>query len=287
MNTGGRGQGPGAGPGGGDQSALSLLVNAVDSRDGARSAADSLRLRELAGVTGQAGGGRDFSFEEQLILQQQAQSGGGGFGASSQAALLSHLGGIRDQQLLSQLGQQQQLASLLGLGGGGSVTSDVRQALALAQLRQLQPQISNADVLALSRSGALQSLLGGGGGGGSYGASGGLSGLSGVGGLSGLGGLGSASSQGFGNADLESLQRLEELNRRQRFLTAATEGTRSRPEGMTHARSDQELDSEPAPTDHVSKAAHDKEELEKTPGSVIVPCRARGMPMDHNFKVCC
>ena len=28
-----------------------------------------------------------------------------------------------------------------------------------------------------------------------------------------------------------------------------------------------------------------KEELEKTPGSVIVPCRARGMPMDHNFKV--
>jgi hypothetical protein len=27
------------------------------------------------------------------------------------------------------------------------------------------------------------------------------------------------------------------------------------------------------------------EELEKTPGSVIVPCRARGMPMDHNFKV--
>jgi hypothetical protein len=25
--------------------------------------------------------------------------------------------------------------------------------------------------------------------------------------------------------------------------------------------------------------------LQKTPGSVIVPCRARGMPMDHNFKV--
>eukprot|EP00977_Amphora_coffeiformis_P022314 scaffold10819_cov130-Amphora_coffeaeformis.AAC.1 len=27
-----------------------------------------------------------------------------------------------------------------------------------------------------------------------------------------------------------------------------------------------------------------KEDIEKTPGSVIVPCRARGMPMDHNFK---
>ena len=28
-----------------------------------------------------------------------------------------------------------------------------------------------------------------------------------------------------------------------------------------------------------------KDDLRKTPGTVIVPCRARGMPMDHNFKV--
>jgi hypothetical protein len=28
-----------------------------------------------------------------------------------------------------------------------------------------------------------------------------------------------------------------------------------------------------------------KDERKKAPGSVIVPCRARGMPMDHNFKV--
>lgn len=28
-----------------------------------------------------------------------------------------------------------------------------------------------------------------------------------------------------------------------------------------------------------------KDERRKAPGSVIVPCRARGMPMDHNFKV--
>jgi hypothetical protein len=29
-----------------------------------------------------------------------------------------------------------------------------------------------------------------------------------------------------------------------------------------------------------------KDTFQKTPGSVVVPCRARGMPMDHNFKVC-
>jgi len=29
-----------------------------------------------------------------------------------------------------------------------------------------------------------------------------------------------------------------------------------------------------------------KDESRETLGSVVVPCRARGMPMDHNFKVC-
>lgn len=37
-------------------------------------------------------------------------------------------------------------------------------------------------------------------------------------------------------------------------------------------------------TGGASTEAECKEEMEKTPGSVIVPCRARGMPMDHNFK---
>ena len=27
--------------------------------------------------------------------------------------------------------------------------------------------------------------------------------------------------------------------------------------------------------------------IARSPGSVVVPCRARGMPMDHNFRVSC
>ena len=34
-----------------------------------------------------------------------------------------------------------------------------------------------------------------------------------------------------------------------------------------------------------SGGAHPNESFKKVPGSVLVPCRARGMPMDHNFKV--
>jgi hypothetical protein len=39
--------------------------------------------------------------------------------------------------------------------------------------------------------------------------------------------------------------------------------------------------------DPVNNATSDtaKDERKKAPGSVIVPCRARGMPMEHNFKV--
>ena len=40
--------------------------------------------------------------------------------------------------------------------------------------------------------------------------------------------------------------------------------------------------SSPAMSTHDSQKT--KDDLRKTPGTVIVPCRARGMPMDHNFK---
>ena len=341
----------------GDQSALSLLVNAADSRDnpGARrdasgglsgaaggSLADTLRLRGFAGAG-------EPSFEEQLMLQQQAQSllGAGGGGSSM---LLSQL---RDQQgLLSQLGgslggagganqQNQQLAALLGLGGGPAAAAnpgnDVRSALA-AQLRQSQQQqqqqqqqqhqLSHADILALSRSGALSS--------------GGIAGL-----MSRMGGAGGGMS-GFGGSglasELENLQRLEELERRQRLMSSAMAGGGSslaaqqaaaqasanaaaaagqnamdtsggmhgsvlRDDRMTAAHLSrapppaQEMASgtpkakPPTPIEQVPPISQvackpvpvpnesNKEELEKTPGSVIVPCRARGMPMDHNFKV--
>jgi hypothetical protein len=291
---------------GGDQSALSLLVNAADGHDNARlqrelnslqgrSFADTLRLRGL----GVDGGG--LGIEEQLLMAQQ-QHQQSQFGNQ---ALLAHL---RDQNLLAQLGHsQQQLASLLGLGGGGGggngnspAGHDIRSLLA-AQMRQqqqqqqMQQQLTNADLLALSRSGipGLSGILGGGG----------LPG----GGMSGL------------PTDLEGLQRLEELERRQLLLNAsaqhggripspmvnpaAPEQAHSQPQASRAARQPEPMlradapastalpgrkkDKEPAATEarDVGTSATSKSEVEKSPGSVIVPCRARGMPMDHNFKV--
>jgi hypothetical protein len=291
------GRGPGAPPAN-DNSALSLLVNAVDSRDGGRrdsgggstpgrSLADVLRLQ---GLTGDAGP----SLEEQLLMyqqhqqQQQQQLAYGSHQAPG--GLFSQLWDQRNmfsQQLgqHQQLGQQQQLANLLGLGGGSN-PNDMRAALA-AQLRQSQapPQFTQADLLALSRSGALQ----------------GLSGILGAGANQAGGGGGGASHLA---SEIEGMQRLEELERRQRLLAATkSAGVRPmeaempyRPEPVPEPRMPRpEKPKAPRPSSTpeavrgepaVAPAAEtNKEELEKAPGSVIVPCRARGMPMDHNFKV--
>jgi hypothetical protein len=308
------GRGPGAPAN--DNSALSLLVNAVDSRDGGRrdsgggsnqgrSLAETLRLQGMSGHGGDTGP----SLEEQLLMyqqqqQQQAQQQqhhaygghqGQGGGLFSQ---------IRDQRnMFSQLGQQQQLANLLGLGqggggggggGGGANPNDMRAALA-AQLRQSQqsqsqaPQFTQADLLALSRSGALQGILGGQGGGGHGG-----------------GGGGQGANQYA--SEIEGMQRLEELERRQRLLAASKNAAGRpmeaemsyRPEPAPEARMPRPPDKQqqqqypPRPSAAPVAAAEpaaapmaesNKEEVEKAPGSVIVPCRARGMPMDHNFKV--
>lgn len=304
----------GSSGGGGDQSALSLLVNAADTTRSAGNdsnrggpppvesrftAADALRLRGLTGGLGGGGGGGGLggfgrgepSLEEQLLLQQQGY-GGGGSG-------LSNL--IRDQNLLSQLGQQQQLASLLGLGGAGgsSQSPEMRQALAAASLRQSQaaPQFSQAELLALSRSGALSGLLGNDSGNGSkgYGGLGGGAGLGsgGLGAGSGLGGAGAGlGASGLGASDLESLQRLEELNRRSRLGSygGGDPSSRSALERSAFASREQRPGLSDSPgrkgPEKVEQAQEaSKLDMEKTPGSVIVPCRARGMPMDHNFKV--
>lgn len=292
---------------GGEQSALSLLVNAADGHDNARlqrelnslqgrSFADTLRLRGL----GVDGGG--LGIEEQLLMAQQHQQSQFG-----NQALLAHL---RDQNLLAQLGHsQQQLASLLGLGGGGGgggngnnpAGHDIRSLLA-AQMRQqqqqqqMQQQLTHADLLALSRSGipGLSGILGG-------------AGMPG-GGMSGI------------PTDLEGLQRLEELERRQLLLNAsaqqhgaripsplvnptAPEQARSQPPANRVARQPEPMLRADAPAStsmpgrkkekepvvaearDMGNNAASKVDAEKSPGSVIVPCRARGMPMDHNFKV--
>jgi len=152
-------------------------------------------------------------------------------------------------------------------------------------------------------------LLGSGafGGGGGSGAGGGYGGFGGGGGTGGAGGFAS---------ELESLQRLEELQRRQRLLQAAAASEQgagsgaSRPNaaleralaGMGAGGGREDSVSSPsqrpkpdgvhpglgvleAATNGMGAGGPTKEDLEKTPGSVIVPCRARGMPMDHNFKV--
>lgn len=295
---------------GGDQSALSLLVNAADNHDPPRGSngegggsipnrglAEALRLRGLSD--------HGPSLEEQLLLQQQAQGGFGGAGVTGgNLGLLSQL---REQNLLSQLGgggggggQNQHLASLLGLGGGGSSlpASDMRSALAAAQLRQ-QPslRLQHSDLLALSRGG------------------GGIGGLSGL-----LGGAGGGRGPvGAGFSELESLQRLEQ-ERRHQLLGSASGVSGGLPPGLSGhhqldtsaghgsagmsrdelmervARSESGRVPPSNPSPKIRSVSHpgdptdgstdlNKEEIEKAPGSVIVPCRARGMPMDHNFKV--
>lgn len=280
---------------GSDQSPLSLLVNAADNhepprgqqRDGGimqgRGFAETLRLRGLGGDAG-------LSLEEQLYLQQHAQNA---YGAPMSGGLL---GQFRDQGIFSQYGgqqQQQQLASLLGLGGGNNNHSaDMRSALAAAQLRQhhqqqqQQPRLSHAEILALSRSGA-------------------LNGLSGI--LGGMGGVRGPGSNSALASELEGLQRLEE--RRQQLLAASSQSpmvsSSRRPveasSGMLREDPSERMVRQDHKVQHKKKAstaavtseaalsalpagASNKDEMEKAPGSVIVPCRARGMPMDHNFK---
>lgn len=296
----------------GDQYALSLLVNAAEGRDASRQRTGSeqrygdqaFNVRSLGG--GSSGfGGSDASLEEQLLLQQQA------FGGGSSGAILNQL---REQSLLSQLNQQHQLAALLGLGGGGNVGGgnggswnpsgpEIRQALAAAQLRQKQAasQLTQADILALSRAGALPGLFGSSNSGALSGYGGTASGTGsyrtpGVGGYGGTNSADLTGSQSFA-AELEGLQRLEELNRRKRLLAANVDGPRSNvdrgvavSQGIT--RDVSQMTSTPSRIDPSRKLKSDttrngdqtKDEMTKLPGSVIVPCRARGMPMDHNFK---
>ena len=326
MNTRPNTGGPTPGDG---QSALSLLVNAADSRDASQSQrdaaaggfqgqslADTLRLR---GFTSSEPTGT--SLEEQLFLQQQhQQQHRQQFLGAPSSALLSQL---RDHNILSQLGgagppnpsQNQHLASLLGLSAGTVPAApgpvDIRSALAAAQLRQQphQPQLSHADILALSRTGAFSGAT-----------------SSFLGGVAPpaptMNGLGPPVPAPGGLAsELESLQRLEEIERRQRLMATGTAPPTMLPPGAAAVAASREASNtvrgpvirderipgghiprpatmdtsqnskkDPLPSEEVCTVippieANTKEELEKTPGSVIVPCRARGMPMDHNFKV--
>lgn len=287
-------------PGQGGSSPLSLLVNAVDSRDGAgrgapaaaaaapgsfqdRALAESVLRRGLGG-----GGGGESGvgpLHEELMRQKQAES-------LRQAALHAQQPNA-SAGLLQQLSESQQFSQQLSQQLS---QSDIRSALASAQLRQA-PQLSNADLMALARSGALP----------------GLGGLLGGGALSGL--TGGAGAGGF-DPRMGDLQGLEELERRQRLLAglppqlmpgqqsqaseASSEPSPAAPAGasggngqdsalmgMVRSAEGAGPGSRPQPAAAAAAAAAgggEKKDQRRDPGSVVVPCRARGMPMDHNFK---
>ena len=111
--------------------------------------------------------------------------------------------------------------------------------------------------------------------------------------------------QGMDRLQQLELGRLEELERRRQQLAALANlgGAPPRPGEIPSAgdalaestKSNEEKEKAAAATAAATAAAassasaisaeKSKDDLRKTPGTVIVPCRARGMPMDHNFKV--
>lgn len=304
-------------------------MNAADTQNEGQSVASAAS----ASVPGGQGGGsfQDRAFAESLLRRGMGGEGMGAFHEEllrqkqaeslRQAAALQHAQQQQQQSqqnpgagLLQQLSESQHLSQQLQQQLS---QSDIRSALASAQMRQA-PQLSNADIMALARSGALPGLgglLGGFGGGG--------------------GGGGAGNGNGFDHqrlGELEQLQNLEELERRQRMLSAGLPGhmagggtaaagmpgsaqqlmaqaqaqqrapdvaRQEQPEAAAVPSAASSLAAGPssgpsgsammgmsaaANAAGVGPASGDKKEQRRDPGSVVVPCRARGMPMDHNFK---
>ena len=305
------------------------MVNAADTQNGGQGVASAAAAASAPGGAFQdrafaesllrrgLGDGGMSGLHEELLRQKQAEN------MRQAAALHAHQ---QQQQsanpgagLLQQFSESQQLSQQLQQQLS---QSDIRSALANAQLRQA-PQLSNADIMALARSGALPGL-------------GGLLGGSGLAGLT--GGSGAGFDQRLG--ELQELQNLEELERRQRLLASAAglqqmggaglhqqqmsgagqlmaQAQAAQAQAQAQAQSlrapevaRSEPDAAPVPSaaaplatgagapngsamlrmaanapGPAATAGGDKKEQRRDPGSVVVPCRARGMPMDHNFKV--
>lgn len=253
---------------------LSLLVHAADSQRSAKGGAQG-KHGDHVGRDDHGVRGPGPSLEEQMAHRHAAfraealhhqgllsQLRGGALGGDGD--FFQHNAGLVAAQ------QQQQAAAL-------ALASDIRTAVAAAQLRQAA-QFQNHDFL-LARTAALQQLgaLGGG---------------------------------GFEQLQQElELHKLEEMERRQLLAAAAAAGTpmaalaaRQQELQEAHMRQEQ-LDRQIAGgggeslMDRAALRAQNegaghasagdgggKDSFQKTPGSVVVPCRARGMPMDHNFK---
>lgn len=241
-------QGSHQGGQGGQDSHLSFLLNAANGQ---------------MGYPGGGGGGGlrygDASLEEQILqrasalraealMQQQQQQH-----QQRQHQLSAALAAFQQQQQLSSLGMNPNIAALMEARGAQEQEALLHRAAALRELG-----------------------LGGGGGGG-----------------------GAGGHQGGGMERLQQLEmgRLEELERRRQQLAALANlsnsgrGSSDVPQGQEQLGPDSThstpLPDKKARRDSTASTEKAKDDLRKTPGTVIVPCRARGMPMDHNFKVRC
>lgn len=178
--------------------------------------------------------------------------GGGGDGQNGQGVQNS-----LQQQLVQQLSQQftQQMSQKFP-------PNDLLSALATVQAQmqpQQQPQTVPVDIMALARQ-------------------------------ANLGGLLSPSSNGATLDALTGSTRKVPADAPAAAAAAvasAPTGTAANTSGNNDGHSGAGFTKGLPSNDPVNNATSDtaKDERKKAPGSVIVPCRARGMPMDHNFKV--
>jgi hypothetical protein len=262
---------------GSQESHLSFLLNAANGRNA---------FLGYHGAGGAGGGGvqqhqgmrfgAEGSLEEQILqrasalraealMQQQQQQ------QHQQHHQLSAALAAFQQQQLSSLGLNPNIAALMearGMGGGGGGGQAEQEAI-------------------FNRAAALREL--------------------------GLGGMTGAGGGGMDRLQQLEMGRLEELERRRQQLAALANFSQGRlglqqqqpdappsqlnlqlqlpsgggeqlgqDNGKSDVTSEKEARAEPSVATSAEKS---KDDLRKTPGTVIVPCRARGMPMDHNFKV--
>ena len=239
-------------------------MNGQQGGDASNQAQQEAQLAYLLNAAGQGGGG--------LMGGFQGMGGGGRLGLTDSAIeeqILQRASALRAEALMQQQ-RQHQLGNALAALQQQQSFQQQHQLLALAGMGGMGMQEQEA---LYARAAALREL-----------------------------GI-SSGSQGMGGMDrLQQfeLNRFEEVERRRQQLSALANlsgGPGARPEGAVQSAAELSQDSIRSTSSDVERVQStaapapvpnekSKEDLRKTPGTVIVPCRARGMPMDHNFKVC-
>lgn len=239
--------------------------------DAASQAGQEAQLAFLLNAAGQNG-----------LMGLQGAMGGGRFGATDATSLeeqiLQRASALRAEALMQQ--QQQQRQHQLGAALSALQQQQSLQQQQLSSLAGLNPNLGSLGAqeqeAILARAAALREL-----------------------GIAGVPGSALHGAAGMDRLQQLELGRLEELERRRQQIAAlANLGGGAR--GVDLASGElgpDSIKSGAAEVDRIHSMGADakskdelrktQEDLRKTPGTVIVPCRARGMPMDHNFKVRC